>query len=192
MDGKIILLLTSVVAVGMFVLPSTMALYTGSHDFVDGASVDCGKCHVAGKDLIAVELANGSAHEGMDCGGCHGPAGGLVDLEGDITGTGEFAANVTGHAAGVGINCIGCHSGSNPSATTDGQVNVSAELELSTAAHRSLTFNSTGAATGGIDDKDLVCVACHTMVNVDLVDVSLTPDSGNITIEGGADADWVW
>ena len=186
MDGKIILLLASVVAVGMFVLPSTMALYTGSHDFVDGGNVSCGKCHTAGKDLIAVELANGSAHEGMDCGGCHGPDNSLVD----VTGYGEFAANVTGHAASVGINCIGCHSGPSPSPTADGVVNVSAELELSGAAHRALTFNT--SASGGIDDKDLVCVACHTMVNVDLVNVSLTPDSGNITIEGGGDADWVW
>ena len=36
MDGKIILLMISVVAVGMFVLPSTLALYSGSHDFVQG------------------------------------------------------------------------------------------------------------------------------------------------------------
>ena len=45
MDGKTILLMISVVAVGMFVLPSTLALYTGSHDFLGPSEVECGKCH---------------------------------------------------------------------------------------------------------------------------------------------------
>ena len=186
MDGKVLLLFIAVIAVGMFVLPSTMALYTGQHDFVDGGNVTCSKCHAAGKDQIAVELMNGSAHEGMDCGGCHGPAGNLVD----VTGYGGTAENVTGHAAGVGINCIGCHSGPSPVTTTDGAVNVSAELSLSTAAHKSLKFNT--SANGGMNDKDMVCVACHTRVNVDLVNVSLTPDSGNITVEGGGDGNWMY
>ena len=188
MDGKIILLLTSVIAVGMFVLPSTMALYTGQHDFVDGENVECGKCHVASKDLIAQELENGSVHEGMGCGGCHGGDAGLVDTRGNVT-DGE----VTAHAAGIGINCIGCHGSANVTTNRDGQVNVSYELELSTSAHKYLTFNTTGDATGDINDKDLVCVACHTRVNVDLINVSLTPDTGvNITIEGGGDGNWTY
>ena len=188
MDGKIILLLTSVIAVGMFVLPSTMALYTGQHEFIEGGEVDCGKCHVTGKDLIAKQLENGTIHEDIGCGGCHGGDSGLVDLAGNMTN-----GTVTGHAAGVGINCIGCHSGSNPVTTyRDGQVNVSDELQLSTAAHKYLTFNTTGDATGDMNDKDLVCVACHTEVNVDLINVSLTPDTGNITVEGGGDGLWMY
>ena len=184
MDGKIILLLTSVIAVGMIALPSTMALYTGQHQFVEGGDVDCTKCHTTGKDLIAAELEAGEVHEDLGCGACHGSA--QVDLTGNVT-----VGTVEGHAAGIGINCIGCHSGDSPTATyRDGAVNVSSELELSTAAHKYLTFNT--SASGDINDKDLVCVACHTEVHVDLVNTSLTPDTGNITIEGGGDGLWMY
>ncbi|MDF1533493.1 MAG: hypothetical protein P1P69_03200 [Methanosarcinaceae archaeon] len=197
MDGKTILLIISVVAVGMFVLPSTLALYTGQHDFVNGTQVDCGKCHASDRDNIARELANGSAHMGMTCKSCHyGISGGNeVDVVGNDTST------VTAHAAGVAINCIGCHSypgtgGYNETSTKDYTgsgitgvgVNVSKELAMSGEAHKYLTNATT--STGGINDRDLACVACHTKVAVNFTgtdlnavlvseNITLTKDDGN-------------
>ena len=217
MDGKVILLFVSVIAVGMFVLPSTFALYGGQHTFVNGSQVDCAKCHNTQNDMIYAGLNStdeGGArpHATFTCKDCHydDTAGYNVTITGD-----EGSATLTtAHAAGVGINCIGCHSypsqgfgsgmGYNIStkdynATSGWGVNVSRELMEEGAAHKFLTFNTTYGRTGGIDDKDLVCVACHTEVNVDLVNTSLTnynmtPTTGdlNITIEGGGDGDWMY
>ena len=115
MDGKIILLMISVVSVGMFVLPSTLALYSGSHDFLGAEEVECERCHsAAAGDQIAATIGNGSAHSTMTCKSCHygnsGTVGGrfAVDVVGNDSGT--AAAAVTAHAAGVSVNCIDCHS----------------------------------------------------------------------------------
>lgn len=197
MDGKTILLLMSVVAVGMFVLPSTLAMYTGQHDFVDGANVSCGKCHASDRDYIAAELANGTPHSGMTCKSCHyGTSGGnVVDVVGNDTEV------TTAHAAGVAINCIGCHSypgsgGYNFTETKDWSggvgVNVSKELALSGEAHKYLTNTTTN--TGGINDRDLVCVACHTRVNVNFTNTHLNQPTAdlNITLTRGDSTDWMY
>lgn len=184
MDGKTVLLFVAVIAVGMFVLPSTLALYTGQHDFVNGSNVDCGKCHSASTG-IGAELYNvsGSPHSNSSeftCKSCHASvtAGANVSSNNSV----GYDAN-TAHAASVGINCIGCHSlTTNTTLTSDGYVNVSKELESESSAHKMLNFSSSG--TGGIDDKDLICVACHTKVGVIALNIS-SPEAGNITIYGG-------
>ena len=196
MDGKTILLFVSVMAVGMFVLPSTLALYTGQHDFVNGSDVDCGKCHgdTSTVGTLGYEVANSSdgAHEGFPCIDCHGSTYAGVNLTGnDSTGYSSGAA----HAAGIGINCIGCHSNINyltaADSTKDGIVNVSQELELSGSAHKYMTLN-TANNTGGINDKDLLCVACHTKVDVTIYNLSASTDT-NIDIEGGgSDGSWMY
>lgn len=180
MDGKIILLLLSVVAVGMFVLPTTLALYTGSHAFVNGSSVDCGKCHVASMDNIAKELnTSGRPHTTMSCGNCHGPANlGNVDLE---------LGNEHGHAASMSVDCIGCHTDENDS--VDGE-DVLRELNMASAAHHGVTWNSTTADNQDIDDRDQACIACHTDVNVNITDASLDTISGTIWIKGGSTLLW--
>lgn len=195
MDGKTILLLMSVVAVGMFVLPSTLALYTGQHEFVNGSQVNCGKCHQADRDNIAKELANGSAHEDMDCKDCHyGTKGGNV-----VDTFGNDSQEVTAHAAGVAVNCIGCHSyptyyNSVPSKDYNVTgVNVSKELALPGEAHKYLANATT--STGGIYDRDLACVGCHTTVNVNFTDTHLNaqPVPLNITLtRDEGNNDWMY
>ena len=181
MDGKGILLLMSVVAVGMFVLPSSLALYTGSHDFVGAEEVECGKCHSgAAGDQLAATIANGSAHATMTCKDCHygnaGTVGGrfAVDVIGNRTGD-----TVTAHAAGITVNCIDCHSYAYPTSTKDADgvgegssVNVSYELSLTGEAHKMLTVNTTGD-NGGLADDDAVCIACHSRAIVSLAGSSL-------------------
>ncbi len=178
MDGKIILLLLSVVAVGMFVLPSTLALYTGSHAFVNGSSVDCGKCHVASMDNIAAELNTSSRpHTTMTCGNCHGSTNPDVSLA---------PGNVHGHAASMSVDCIGCHA--NASESVDDE-DVLRELNLATAAHHEVTWNAS-AENEGITDRDQACIACHTDVPVNITDASLDTISGTIWIKGNSTNLW--
>ena len=186
MDGKIAILLVSIIAVGMFAVPSTLALYTGSHQFVNGSSVDCGKCHTSSMDDIAAELASGTAHYTMDCSNCHGYGNTNVDL--DPVGIDGDAAD--GHAASMNVDCIGCHSGdgaTSSSGITD--ENVLAELNLAGAAHHEVTFNDT-AENHDIDDRDQACIACHTDVPVNITDASLSTTSGTIWIKGNSENLW--
>ena len=203
MDGKIILLMISVVAVGMFVLPSTLALYSGSHDFVQGTEVDCGKCHsTSAGDEIAGTIANGSAHTGLTCKSCHygdsGTVGGRFAV--DVVGNGTGTDTTDAHAAGVSVNCIDCHSYpfSYQAATKDANgssVNVSAEISMTGEAHKMLLVNTTGD-NGGLADNDAVCIACHTRAVVSLAGSSLgthNASSGIIYITNGTSTtEWMY
>ena len=194
MNGKIILLLISVVAVGMFAVPSTLALYTGSHQFVNGANVNCEKCHTSSMDDIKAELESGSAHNTLGCKACHGGANSAVDLEPD---------NTDGHAASMNVDCIGCHySKSNGDSHPDNcgtmnchvgdsfaQEDVLYQLNLATAAHHEVTFNSS-ADNQDIVDRDQACIACHTNVPVNITDASLSTTSGTIWIKGNSENLW--
>lgn len=204
MNGKIILLLISVVAVGMFALPSTLALYTGSHAFVSGDNVDCDKCHTSGMDDITAELESGTAHQTLTCDDCHGTNNFNVDLS---------QGNSNGHAASMDVDCVGCHISSdygynhpyieNSNYATDcnpchgplqnGDVppidDILRQLNLATAAHHGVTFNAT-ADNQGIDDRDQACIACHTDVPVNITDTSLNTVSGTIWIKGGSTIPW--
>ena len=206
MDGKIILLMISVVAVGMFVLPSSLALYTGSHDFYNGTEVDCGKCHASSAgDQIAESIANGSAHLELTCKDCHygdaGTVGGNVGAV-DVVGNNSVSESVTAHAAGISVNCIDCHSYETYNVSTKDAnsslghtVNVSYELSLDTAAHRMLTVNTT-ADNGGLNDNDAVCIACHSraVVNVQYSSLGTHNDStGIIYITNGTEiTEWMY
>lgn len=192
MDGKLILLIMSVVSVGMFVLPSTLAMYTGQHTFISGDNVQCEKCHGA------IVLANGNAHSTFKCDDCHAEAFLGYDNSLNITNyLSDGNADKRVHAAAITINCIGCHS--NPeyfynyttfnNGTKDGIVNVSYELEGTGSAHRYLNLNLT-KNTGGFDDKDLVCVSCHTEVLVEVPSTEYV--IGTIYLDNDGDANWMY
>lgn len=168
MDGKIVLLMIAVVAVGMFALPSTLALYSGQHTFLNGSEVSCDKCHGAASGVtwnggVAGEIANdtNTTHKTLDCGDCHDGAG--------------YTQGTDFHAAtALGAGCIVCH------ATGIGNVtlgtNVTAELQASGEVHDQMT---TDDAT-----QDYACIACHTEASVMGSTVNLTNSYGasNITL----------
>ncbi|MCK5641854.1 MAG: hypothetical protein KAJ19_13710 [Gammaproteobacteria bacterium] len=183
MDGKIVFLAIAIVAVGMFALPSTFALYDGAHTFVNGSSVDCGKCHDSAEgDGITGQLEAGQAHKGMNCTACHGWSA--------VSTTTKATDNSSAHAASMSVDCIGCHGGASVVVTTGGSVNVSAELEISTAAHKNLNFNSTDKYFN--DDKDAACVACHTGASVDLWNTGLTNETVTTAINLTSDGNGFW
>lgn len=148
MDRKIVMLLIGIVAIGMFALPSTLAMYSGQHNFSSGANVDCAKCHGAG-DQIGDELAGGP-HSSFECKQCHGFG---------IAENPNVDNGAAGHAATVGITCVGCHSENAAYLTDvlDGDT-VAIVTELSNGAH--------DAYYADMADPDDACIGCHTSVGV--------------------------
>jgi len=76
MDRKLAIVLIALVGIGIFALPSTVALFAGQHSFVNidatGNQIDCIKCH----GDVAVELTSGQVgtyapHAGFSCELCH-------------------------------------------------------------------------------------------------------------------------
>ncbi len=147
MDRKIVMLLIGIVAIGMFALPNTLAMYSGQHSFVNGTNVDCAKCHGSG-DAIGDELNNSDMHSTMDCETCHGFSGTNPNDD------------TTGHAATTGVTCLGCHTNGTYDSGSDDGNGVSVQAELQAGAHEPF-WNSTN-----ITDQDDVCIACHTNVGV--------------------------
>ncbi len=111
MDSKkLMLMLVAVLAVGIFALPSTVAMFGGQHSWYnlepDGNDVPCGKCHAD----IYDELYNSvGPHDEMECWYCHRTSNltGYTYASGDGTGSlpGEEA-----HAAST-VECMACHEG---------------------------------------------------------------------------------
>ena len=177
MDGKIILLMMSVVAIGMFVLPSTLALYTGQHEFINGTNVECTKCHgganvFSGGSNITLELLNGTPHNSFsdNCTACHGNS--------------QYTGAYTYHSAvGGQVTCLGCHGSATPPDTKDGHVNVSANISSSNEAHVNMT-----ALTLDPDDG---CIACHTTVTVN-GSIAVPAEAANVTLIGtGNSSHWL-
>ena len=164
MDRKIVMLLIAIVAIGMFALPNTLALYSGQHTFIAAADVKCETCH-GGSDQIGTELAAGGPHSNFSCKNCHG-----------------FVTNSTnpntndgteGHAAVGGITCIGCHA-EDANYKTDvldspDSVPVATEIGLVTAAHRQLY----------IDLGQDACLACHTAAGVTGTNITNTSNTSS-------------
>ena len=131
----------------------------------------------------------------MTCKDCHyGTKGGN-----EVDTTGNRTQDVTAHAAGVAVNCIGCHSYPTYYDNVVSKdydvtgVNVSKELALPGEAHKYLANATT--STGGIYDRDLACVGCHTRVNVNFTDTHLNvqPQPLNITLtRDEGNNDWMY
>ena len=170
MDGKIVLLMIAVVAVGMFALPSTLALYSGQHTFINGSNVDCDKCHGASAGITwtggaAGELnaTNNTAHTALTCESCHSTTTATIES--------DYHA-----AAAVGASCIGCHSGpgaENISGATENDILV--QLRGASEVHD----NMTSTEGSGNTSKDYACIACHTEATV----------TGTINLTAGTVAD---
>ena len=147
MNWKAMVLIIGIIAIGLFALPSTLAMYSGQHDFIEGADVDCAKCH-SESDPIYGELAGGP-HNSFTCKQCHG-----FEASNPNINNGSM-----GHAATTSVTCVGCHSNTDyagGSGGLDGD-GITVADELAVGAHDE--FASSG-------DVDLACLGCHTSVVV--------------------------
>lgn len=153
--NKLIIVMISVIAVGLFALPSTFS-YSGSmHTFrqIDPTNADtinafCMKCHTG---AISTQLAasdpglyqgGGPIHASVQCQGCHQIT--------SATGAGyNQGADSIEHAARL-PSCLDCHLASG----TLMQIgNAGVEIRAPTEAHKNFLSTS---------DNDIECIGCHT------------------------------
>jgi len=154
--NKLIIIMISVIAIGLFALPSTFS-YSGSmHTFkqIDPTSADtinafCMKCHTG---AISEQLAasdnglyqgGGPIHQSVQCQGCH-----------QITRTvGEQGYGIeptsTEHAARL-PSCLDCHITGAPLMQIGDAGN---EIRATTEAHKDFKSDT---------DNDIECIGCHT------------------------------
>ncbi|MBE8538909.1 hypothetical protein [Geoglobus acetivorans] len=192
---KLLLAAMTIVTVGTIILPSTVSLFAGQHDWytidTEGNDVPCEKCHAD----VYEELKNNPYHENFTCAMCHraiatGYASGNVNGE---TSTGsEWGA----HAAST-IGCLACHGGlKDTTVDSHAHVEISGELNkmggsCSNTCHVDISgppkaggFGLTGESwdTGTyaahrqfvldakndslMDSANEACIACHTHVAV--------------------------
>ncbi|MDY6959177.1 MAG: cytochrome c3 family protein, partial [Halobacteriota archaeon] len=108
-NRKIVLLLVAVLAIGLFALPSTIAMFGGQHNWYglgdDGNQVPCEKCHAD----IYDEMGNTGPHSNMSCWYCHRTSNltGYTYASGDGTGS---TPGQEAHAAST-VECMECHAG---------------------------------------------------------------------------------
>ena len=118
LDKKISLVLVAVLAIGIFALPSTIAMFGGQHNWYDlgpsGNDVPCEKCHADVYD----EMSNTGPHANMSCWYCHRTG----NLTGIIYAVGDGAGSLPGqeaHAAST-VECMECHEGFVDNSFTNG------------------------------------------------------------------------
>lgn len=170
MNTKMTLISIAIISIGVFVLPNTLAIFSGQHTFDKaGNTTICAKCH---SDVIS-EMQSGSYHKSLipasggniECKGCHTAstiASNLIIL-GNHSGnasagfnvgldlrTGNFTmangTNATGNTvhAAITVECVSCHYAVN----------------FTDDAHRSFADNSSSLTW--MKGSNEICVGCHT------------------------------
>ena len=205
MKTRSVLLLTAIISIGILVLPSTTALFSGQHTWYDlsgdESQVPCMKCH---GDINAemIDSENGVhttlASPGCDC---HRVSGtGVADGDGTISTPGT-----TSHAAET-IACMLCHE--NGTRTGGGYPFAggfnSTAVYFGTGASTKYNY-SWGDGTGGeyaahtafiresiddslMTDSNEACIACHTRIGVN---ISWTKNVV-LDFDAGEDSDGTW
>ena len=174
LNQKMTFITVAIIAIGVFLLPNTLALFSGQHTFEKpGNTTICAKCH---SDIIS-EIQSGNYHISLippsgsntDCKGCHttatilsnliplgngsGNASGSYNVGFNIT-TGNFTqangTNLTGKTAhtAITVECVSCHYAVN----------------FTDDAHRSFSDNSSSLTW--LQGSNEMCVGCHTKTKV--------------------------
>ncbi len=189
--NQIILLAFAVIAIGLFIIPSTMSMFVGQHSFFSVRTADaqyrmCERCHW---DEVGEWEANTGAHatyreyyKSVEGGGvdpgcfCHQiNSTRLAQFEFDVSNINnhsfeiwnesgsisstnpaswEWRTNSTPHVAFT-VACIDCH------------YNASTQLNNTAEAHGPF-YNATLNATGIGVSENTACLACHTMVGLNI------------------------
>lgn len=157
MTNRILLVGIAIVAIGMFALPETFALFSGQHNWydtgladsaTDGLDVPCRKCH----SDIQAELDSGgypnTQHNGQSCYGCHIIAPSNSGL--NWAGNGDF------HAASAPA-CLDCHDGGIAT-------NASGILNGPEEVHK--PFAAGAVSSNLLKSANEACIGCHTHVAV--------------------------
>lgn len=178
---NILLLGVAIIAIGLFVIPSTMSMFVGQHQWYSVRTADsqydlCQRCHPAEVGEWKANLARGGAHAAYGTANtgcfCHqvnntklatfgfnatttGFTFEVFNESGDINST---AASWEGEwrsndtqHAAITIDCADCH------------YNATAQLSKNDSAHKKLYDESVIAG-----NANTACMACHTMVGLNI------------------------
>jgi hypothetical protein len=181
--NKNLLLVTAIIGIGLFVLPSTLSMFAGQHSWYDPSSngIPCEKCHFLEKEELA---ASGGPHDPLyssilnnsaNYNGTAGNPGGSDFWGGNtvndrcygchqVTGSKNAShalndswanQNDTVHAA-VAVWCIDCHPW------------VESELTNSSAAHKPFYEDLNTSGSEILQKPNQACLGCHTHVGVNI------------------------
>jgi len=187
MNKKLAFVLIAIVGIGLYALPSTVALFAGQHSFENidpsGNQIDCVKCH----GDVGVELVsntNNAPHASFECEYCH-----RIEV-GKASGDNNNEVGTTYHAASL-VSCLECHGGITPEGhggtggfgvCTDCHTSMSPMENIPAGgfgltneigdtgvyeAHNDFLKNEDGLLRYS-NASNTACVACHTHVAVDI------------------------
>ena len=180
MNGRLILGVIVFLAVVAIVLPQTVSLFVGQHDWYDinpsGNQIPCQKCHADVFQELAnqkgnkthIKWGNSTKADEDDCRACHQAIDEISYAKGDgdlirTNTTGEWAA----HAAST-VACMYCHDGYQgtgaPIAGGFGLSNLTDDTGR-LAAHKDFVASANSSSDILLDENE-ACVACHTHVAV--------------------------
>ena len=141
---KTIVLIIAVFAIGLFILPSALGLFTGMHTYTEKQDTNCIKCHpIEGEELIQSDY-----HWSV---GKTDTIWGITTNDACMTchNKGKVSSGNDTHAA-VTINCILCHP------------HVQKELNNSQESHRKFYLSAIESDIQSNGNE--ACIACHTCV----------------------------
>jgi len=142
LGNKTLVLVVAVLAVGLFVMPSALALFAGQHTFYTGSGVDCAKCHGAEAGELAASGMNAAGsqqiHYSQTCLECHQSA--------------DAGYNQIEQHAAIAVPCVACHP------------NVARELQDSSEGHTEFYYGALDDNSTILKDANEACIACHTQI----------------------------
>lgn len=182
--------MVAIVAIGIFALPSTMAMFGGQHNWYDinddGNQVPCIKCHADVYDEYSISGVHGTLSGGSDesttgpnpddaCDACH-----RASLTGYVYASGDGSLDSTpgqeAHAAST-IACMECHEYGTAYPFAGGFKNMTGS-DFNYDAFNGTGLNGTKAAHNDfiqgavtdtlMEDSNEACITCHTHVAIDI------------------------
>lgn len=155
-------LIIAIAAIGIVILPQTIAMFAGQHNWYDttlpGSQVPCAKCHT---DIFDELNSNGTvnlmhrtqAGDATGCDACHITT--APGLEGLTQGPGgQF------HAA-ASPACMDCHSGTGGGGLSAMEI-VNGSAEVHTA------FYDQSLIATFLKGANEACISCHTHIGVNI------------------------
>jgi hypothetical protein len=200
---KKILLGITIMVIGIGILPQTVALFAGQHDWYDttqsGNQVPCEKCHSDINTELSQPGTTNAIHKVMGCEQCHVTA--APNSEGIFQGPGrQFHAAATAacidchnttllygtfqHTPEVGrLGCLTCHK--NPTAFPG---NFSAVNILTGPEEVHKAFANQAINARLLKGANEACISCHTHVRVNITWIRATSMEFSATekVEGGS------
>lgn len=213
MSNKLLLLI-AVTAIGILVIPETISLFSGQHNFYDtmqnGNQVPCEKCHSDVYNELSQPGTVNLVHKIMGCEQCHITAApnsegnfqriqfhaattaSCIDCHNStlLYGTFDHSAAIPYMQSGQ-IGCLTCHQ--NPQSLPG---NFSA-VNIFTGSAEAHKYFANGAKNSLLlKDANEACISCHTHIKVNIVwtkvttlslDVGINNNKWNITNITGKD-----